>query len=173
MPSWNAETAECLVYTYKEGLLSRVAHDLKIRVTRFTLSVDDGTVEAVFDADSLRTVVAMRRGREHPSALSISDKQTIDERIRDVVLHSHLHPKIQFHAEGVRETGPSWSIPGTLSLNGARRSLQAVVRTEGDLWITRVQIDQRDYGIEPFRAMLGAVKIKPLVEVVVRCTLTP
>ena len=35
MPHYDATTAECLVLTYKEGLLSAVAHDLEIRVARF------------------------------------------------------------------------------------------------------------------------------------------
>src|SRR4051812_4209200 len=35
-------SAECLVYTFKEGLLSAVAHDLKIRVERFEIEVTPG-----------------------------------------------------------------------------------------------------------------------------------
>jgi len=43
----DASTAECLVFTEKEGLLSGVAHDLKLRVERFRLRIDDDSVDGV------------------------------------------------------------------------------------------------------------------------------
>lgn len=171
MPTWTPENAECLVYTYKEGLLSRAAHDLKIRVTRFRVVLEDDALEAVFEANSLRTEVAMKRGQENPAALSPADKSTIDSRIQEAVLHSRSHPRIRFHAERVSPSSPTWTVPGTLSLHGVERALRVPVRTEGQHWITRLQLHQPDYGIEPFRALLGALKIKPHVEVVLRCRL--
>jgi hypothetical protein len=173
VPTWDAETAECLIFTYKEGLLSRAAHDLKIGVTRFDLSVDKGEVTASFDARSLRTITAMKRGRENPSALSRTDRETIDERIRHAVLHSDRYPRIVFSGRGVPEPAQAWTTTGRLTLHGKDRPLTATIRTEGELWIARLQIDQNAFGITPFKAMMGTLRIKPRVDVIVRCTLSP
>ena len=34
MPKYDENQAECLIYTFKDGLLSKVAHDLKIKVVK-------------------------------------------------------------------------------------------------------------------------------------------
>ena len=169
--NWDATTAECHVFTYKQGLLSRVAHDLKIAVTKFDVSVEDGVVEAIFDAGSLRTQIAMKRGKQNPGALSASDLNTIDDRIREVVLHSTRHPKIRFFSEGSDISKTPWSARGTLELHGVSRPLSASIRTEQGSWIARVQLSQPEFGIPPFTAMMGALKIKPDVDIVLRCSL--
>ena len=52
---YDASTAECLVYTFREGLLAAVGHDLCLRVTRFSIEVgDDDAIIGKFDAGSLR-----------------------------------------------------------------------------------------------------------------------
>src|SRR5688572_22210663 len=68
VPTYNASNAECLVFTYKDGLLSAVAHDLKIRVTDFSLTVDEAQdeVSGTFNAGSLRVVNAMSSGTDTP-----------------------------------------------------------------------------------------------------------
>ena len=38
---------------------------------------------------------------------------------------------------------------------------------DGKRWNAKVVLDQRKYGIKPFSAMLGALKIKPEVEVII------
>lgn len=48
MPRLDASSADCFVFTYKEGLLSAVAHDLKLRVTRFTIDTEGDAVRAEF-----------------------------------------------------------------------------------------------------------------------------
>ena len=59
--------AQCLIYTFKEGLLSVIAHDLEIRVTRWSVDIDAGPtpLSARFDATSLRVTTAMAGGRPH------------------------------------------------------------------------------------------------------------
>ena len=66
MIEYDASSAQCLVYSFKEGLLSKLAHDLKHRVTRFSVRVDEQTraVEAEIDARSLRVECVMNDGVE-------------------------------------------------------------------------------------------------------------
>ena len=63
MLRYDQNTAECFVYTYKEGVLAAVAHDLKLRVGAFWFTVDpqDSAVSASFDPNSIEVVCAMLR----------------------------------------------------------------------------------------------------------------
>ena len=53
MARYDASNAKVQVFTFKDGLLSAMAHDLKLEVTRFEL---DSEGVSTFDAGSLRVV---------------------------------------------------------------------------------------------------------------------
>ena len=56
---------------------------------------------------------------------------------------------------------------GTLSLHGQELSGEfAVKRSEGRA-VAEVELDVRRFGIRPFTAMLGALRVSPMVRVVV------
>ncbi len=159
MTTYDQSNAECRVFTFKEGLLSAVAHDLELDVSRFSVEVsEDGTsISATFDASSLRVVDAMVDGQRSPGAVSAKDKQKIESNILDAVLHSKKHPQIRFESTSVSDA----SVVGKLELHGRSRELR--LARDGDT--VTATIHQPDYGIEPFSAMFGALKIKPNVEV--------
>jgi hypothetical protein len=161
----DASTVECLVFTKKEGMLSKVAHDLKIRVTDLALAWDGATLTGRFDPGSLRVVAAMVRGRESAGMLSEGDKKKIEKSIVSDVLHARKHPRIEFRSTRVAAEGEGYRIEGELSLHGVTRPITAKLGRRGARWGTRVSIHQPDYGIEPFSAMLGTLKVKPKVEV--------
>jgi len=161
----DASTAECLVFTQKEGLLSKIAHDLKIRVTKFTLAWDGDTLSARFDPRSLRVVDAMVKGRESPGALGAGDKKKIEKSIVSDVLHPRKHRSIEFRSSEVAPEGDGYRVKGELDLHGVTRSISAKVKLSGGHWSAQVTIDQPAYGIEPFSAMLGTLKVKPKVRV--------
>jgi hypothetical protein len=161
----DAASAECLVFTEKEGLLSKVAHDLKIRVTEFSLAWDGTTLTARFDPRSLRVVDAMLKGRENPAALSDSDKKKIEKSIVADVLHARKHRSIEFESSEVVSEGKGYRIKGELTLHGVTRPISAKVNPSAGRWSTRLSINQPDYGIEPFSAMLGTLKVKPKLHV--------
>ncbi len=171
MPTFDASSASCTVFTFKEGLLSAVAHDLEIAVTNFSIEVSDdgGSVHAHFDPSSLRVVSARVDGRPTPGTLSDKDKAKIAASIRDDVLHVKRHPgPIELTSKKVTVEGDAWRIEGTLRIAGRSRDVTIEARTDGAHRVARVRIHQPDYGIKPFSAMLGALKIKPDVEVEVR-----
>jgi hypothetical protein len=154
-----------LVFTEKEGLLSKVAHDLKIRVMDFGLAWDGSTLSARFEPRSLRVVAAMVKGREDPTALSDGDKRKIEKSIVADVLHARKHRSIEFESSEIATEGKGYRIRGMLRLNGVTRAIDAKVTPVGGRWSTRIAIDQTDFGIEPFSAMLGTLKVKPRVRV--------
>lgn len=168
MTTWDASSAECLVYTYKEGLLSRVAHDLRLRATRFTLRHEGDVVELRVDPASLTYDAVMHDGAPAREGLSASDARKVEATLRDEVLHTAKHPEVVFRAPGVRVGEGDVALTGELSLHGVTRPLKATARVRGSHWEAEVTVQQPDHGIAPYRAMMGALKVRPEVKVVVR-----
>lgn len=166
MSRWTAENAQCHVYAYKEGLLSAVGHDVKLRVTDFELDVEGRGVRGMFEANSLEVVCAMAEGEENPGALSEGDVQTIERYVQDDILECDEHPLIEWETRTIRRDGDgNLRVEGRLSLHGRTKPVKATVEVHDDRFVTRVRIRQPDFGIKPFKALLGALKIKPVVEV--------
>lgn len=172
MVTYDANTAKCWVYSFKEGLLSPIAHDLKHRVTRFTLRIDpeQGAVEAEIDAQSLRVECVMKNGRESDGdELTGDDMEEIEGQVVKDVLHADQHPLIRFRSTAVRRDAEGLRIEGDMVLNARTRPVVGTVRRIGDEYFAEMTINQPQFGIKPFSAMMGALKIKPdvLVRVVV------
>ncbi len=167
MDRHDAYNSECLVFVYKEGLLSKLAHDLKLQVDRFSIEYDEAErrVVATFDPSSFQVVCAMADGKDDPSALSSGDKKKILANLSKDVLHARKHPEIQFESSEVTPQGDGFVVQGQLTLHGVSRSIRAKVAPQGDRWATEVSLHQPDYGIKPYTAALGALRIKPDVKV--------
>ena len=159
MARYDAATAEILVFTFKEGLLSAVAHDLKLKATKFSLEVEGDTAKLELDAGSLRVVNAMKDGVDAPSMVPSSKFPEIEENARETI-GAKKFATIRFESTAVSET----AIAGKLTLNGQTRE----VRGSRSGNSAELRFDQRDFGIKPFSAMLGALKVKPEVRVTVR-----
>ena len=171
MSRFDAQTARCEVFTFKEGLLSPVAHDLRLEVTRFTVDTDEaaGTVEATFDPRSLRVACAIVAGHDAPATLSTSDRRSIEERIVDDVLVVKRYPEIRFRSRSATRDGDGWRVEGTLALHGHERPVNVRARRDGGKLVAEVALQQPDFGIKPFSALLGTLRVRP--EVKVRLTL--
>ena len=159
--------AECRVLTFKEGLLSAVAHDLLLRVGRFAIEYDEagGTVEARFDARSLTVVCAMKDGHEAPAALPPKDKAEIARTIQKDVLDSARFPEIRFTGSIASTGAGGHRVRGTLALRGQSRPIEVAALDSTDRYAIECVIHQPDYSIKPYSAMLGTLKIKPDVRV--------
>ena len=161
MTRYDASTAEVLVYTFKEGALSALAHDLKIQVTRVELEVGDDSVTAVFDASSLRVVCPRKDGRDHPGAVPALVYGEIEKNIVKDVLASAKFPQIRFASTQVTPT----LVVGQLTLHGVTREVRCTRSADG---LVEARLDQRDFKIKPYSAMFGTLKVKPEVVVTVR-----
>jgi hypothetical protein len=167
---FDAATAECRVFTFKEGLLSAVAHDLEIRVDAFAIDVDETTwrVDARFDPTSLRVVGAVRNGVVDPGELSESDTRTIEGNIARDVLDAARHPEIRFTSDRATARGDQLAIDGTLALHGRTRELRVNADRAAGGWAAEARLHQPDFGIRPYSAMLGTLRVQ--ADVVVRVT---
>lgn len=156
----DAASAEVLVYSYREGILSAVGHDICLRVTRFAIDVGEGdAITAEFDAASLRAMGAISQG----------DARKIEGNAAHDVLAARRYPKIAFRSTRVVRDGDERArIDGELQLHGVTRPVAFEVFADGDAWRADVRLDQRDFGIKPYTAMLGALRVRADVLVRVR-----
>ena len=163
MTQYDASTAKCLVYSYKEGLLSKIAHDLRHKVTAFTVDLDHNQhlVTAELDARSLRVDCVMKEGSEAPGTLGDDDKRKIEGQIVEDVLHANDFPVIRYQSMSVRENDQGYEVDGMLHLHGVERPVNALARRENGHYVADFKIHQPDFGIKPFSAMMGTLKIRP------------
>jgi hypothetical protein len=162
VPSFDPTNATCRVFTEKDGLLARLAHDLELDVTEFTIRAEGGVVEATFNPRSLKVLHALHGGKP-TDALSHWDTRDIEGNIVEQVLTSPA--PIHFVSTSLVRAGDGGKLGGTLTLNARSRPIELEVRREDGRFVTELVIHQLDWGILPYEAMMGAVKIKPHVRV--------
>jgi hypothetical protein len=167
MPRFDETSASCEIFTRREGVLSAVGHDLKLRAGRFTIEVGPDSVRATFDLSSIAVVAALRGGSEDPGALSARDRQEIERNCGSEVLEVRKFPEATFVSSAVRATDAGWIVTGALGLHGRTLEGEFEVRRENGRAVARVDLDVRRFGIKPYSAMLGALKVQPVVTVVV------
>lgn len=164
MQRLDPQNTSCRVFTYKEGLLSAIAHDLELSVTDFTIELDEGsdgvTLDARFSPSSLRVVRAVT------GSISERDKATIEKNIQEEVLHTRRHSEIRFRYQGPKAD----TVTGQLSLHGQERPQRVSIRSEANQRIAEATIHQPDFGIKPYTAMMGTLRIRADVRVVVTTT---
>lgn len=167
MPHFDQMSAECLVFTRKAGLLSTVAHDLLIRVTRFTIGIsgEAPTIEAAFDPASLVVVDAVRDRVPQAGVLNTSDKRKIEQSIASEVLLPTRYPHIRFKSSRVVPEGPGYRISGDLVLRGRTRAVSGTSHVEGARRWVEIAVHQPDFGIKPFSALMGTLRVEPEVRV--------
>lgn len=165
MTTYDAASADCFVLTFKEGLLSPVAHDLRLRVTRFEIEVADA-ITATFDATSLVVDTPMKGGRENPGALSPTDNAKIAGQIRDDVLHAAKYPSVTFRSRALTQRADGgYDVQGELTLHGVTKPLDVQTQLVEGRQQLELTLHQPAFGIRPYRAMLGTLKIQPDVTV--------
>jgi polyisoprenoid-binding protein YceI len=155
------------VRTYREGLAQKVGHDLIIDVGQWDAAVEvreDGTLAAVqlnADPHSLR----VRDGLRGIKPLTDKDRAGIRKTIDDEILGGR---PIAFRSTAVESGDGGLTVRGELELAGTRRpasfelSAAADGRVRGTLPVT-----QSEWGIKPYRGMMGALKVRDAVEVVI------
>jgi len=62
-----------------------------------------------------------------------------------------------------------YSIAGELSLHGVTQSIRTETRAEGGRQVATIELHQPAYGITPFKAMMGTLKVK--ADVIVRLSI--
>jgi len=150
---------EVLVHTTSEGPLAGLGHDLTLRVGEVSvhISEDGGVVRATMAADSLVLV----------SKASARDKRDIEKKTRREVLRADRHPEIVFESTEIEIRDDTLRLVGDLTLCGHTRSVRLQGRRRGARWTAQGAIRQPDFGIRPYKAFMGGLRVSPEVSIVV------
>lgn len=164
---YDAQSARCTVLVYREGLLAAAGHDLRLGVRKVELDVtlDPPGILARFDAGSLFVETALEHGQPRPHALSDRDRRTIEKHLAEDVLEVATNPEVGFTSTAIVAVAEGYSVEGRLTLRGQTRPLAFLVTATTGRLFARVRLDQADFGIRPFSAMFGALRIKSYVDV--------
>jgi polyisoprenoid-binding protein YceI len=164
--------ATLTVRTRKAGAASKAGHNLRIEVTswRGTLDVGDAPerTEMTLTADprSLR----VREGTGGAMTLGDDDKANIEQTIDDEVLEGAA---IAFRSRRVEEgAGGALSVEGDLDIAGRSHPVAFDLLTaDGGRLSASARIKQTDWGIKPYSALFGTLKVVDEVDVEIEGTL--
>jgi polyisoprenoid-binding protein YceI len=159
------ENATLAINTGRTGAVARAGHDLLMHVGSWeaTLAVADdpaqSRVEATADGGSLRVL----DGTGGLQALDDDDKKNIQQTIDDEVLH---RTPISFRSSGVARNGDGLTVEGELAMLDRTHPLALDVKADagGQLQAVAV-IRQTDFGMKPYSALFGALKVADEVRV--------
>lgn len=161
------------VKTFKEGLLSKMGHDLVIEARQWSAKIQldtaeppAGSVEVDLDPKSL-TIVG-------PGDLSDKDKAEIRGNIEKDVIQWAKFPAITFKSTSVGNVKSAGgkgtaTVKGELTLHGQTQSVDLPVSfetTASGVRVTgEVTLAQTRFGIKPYKAPLGVIKVKDELKV--------
>ena len=154
------------VRTYREGLARKVGHDLIIDVGQWEAAAEvreDGTLSAVqLDADPRSLQV--RDGLHGFRPLTDQDRGDIRKTIDEKILGGR---PIVFRSTAVEPGNGALTVRGEPELAGMRRpaSFELTAAADGRLRGT-LRVTQSDWGIKPYRGMMGALKVRDTIEVI-------
>jgi polyisoprenoid-binding protein YceI len=156
---------ECRIQTSREGALSAVGHDLTLRATRWSVDVqrEARTVTVRVPTAGIDLVGARHGDVVDAHALSVGDRTKIEHTLRDDVLHVARYPEVVF--EGRWDGDDPAVVEGSLTLCGVTRPLAVRVARAGGRVVCTATVHQPTWGITPFRAMLGALRVQADVQV--------
>jgi polyisoprenoid-binding protein YceI len=167
------DNASLQVKTYREGVAAKAGHDLIIEVTRWDATVEVAdepagwTVELNADPRSLE----VREGLRGVKPLTDKDRLEIRKNIDEKILGSS---PIRFRASGVRldDDGRRLTVEGELSMAGSTRPLTAHLTVDDVGAISgTIPVTQSAWGIKPYRGLMGALKVRDEIEVVIAAKL--
>jgi hypothetical protein len=164
--------ARLAVHTVAAGTVARVGHDLSIEVGSWSgtleLAEEGASVTLTADGGSLRVL----EGHGGMKELDDDDRANIGQTIDDEVLK---RTPIEFRSSTVEPAagGDRLRVEGDLELAGSRHPIafELTLQESGRL-AGSARIKQSDWGIKPYSALFGALKVADEVEVTIDGDLT-
>jgi len=157
------DNATLRVKTGRSGAAAKAGHDLVIEVTSWEATLDVGdspSIELSADPTSLKVV----EGKGGMQALDDDGKTDILKSIDKDVLKKKA---ITFHSTSVEQSDGALAVKGDLELVGktAPVDFNLTVGDDGAL-SGSAKVTQSNWGMKPYSALFGALKVNDEVEVV-------
>ena len=167
------KSGRIVLRTFRDGLAATAGHDLIIDLPRWSgeLAVDDDkapeTLEVRIDIGAL----TVREGTGGLKPLTDRDRREIATTARRL-LSTEQHPEAVFTATRFDLGGEGGVIEGNLSLRGVSRPFRLQVnQSEVGTYRGTGTVVQSAYGIKPYTAFFGALKVRDAVDVEVEATI--
>ncbi|MDQ6839831.1 MAG: YceI family protein [Actinomycetota bacterium] len=156
------------VRTKKAGVGAKMAHNLVLEAKSWsgtvTFNADDPTAsnaEVTVQPSSLE-VIDFNGGMK---PLSDGDRKDIAKNINDKALQTTKYPDITFRSTSVAGGGSAYTVEGQLTITDQTKPATLDVSIDGAQVVIKGRVVQTDFGVKPYSAMLGALKIDDAVEV--------
>jgi polyisoprenoid-binding protein YceI len=158
-----------LVKVFKEGVAAKMGHNLVFEVKNWNAKavVDSHdpsatSIEATAEVPSFSIIDATGGAK----ALGRSDMADIKKNIEEKVLDTRRFPTVSFRTTGVASVnGETATLNGDLTIKGTSRPVQVKLALSGGRAKATFTVIQSSWGIKPFSAMMGALKVKDSVEI--------
>jgi polyisoprenoid-binding protein YceI len=147
------------VRTSRTGAVAKAGHDLVIHVTEWSATLDTDAPSLTLDVDA--TSLRVREGTGGMKPLGEDDLSNIETTIDDEVL---LRRDISFRSTRVQPTDGGLAVEGDLTLVGATRPI-AFDLAVGERVTGAAVVRQTDWGMKPYTALFGALKVADEVRV--------
>jgi hypothetical protein len=156
------------VHTYREGMAARVGHDLVIEVTDWRAQVvvaDDGAL-AAFELTAVPWSLVVREGVRGIKPLTDGDRTDIRRTIEQKVLGDRA---IACRSTAIDAAGDgAFAVRGELTLGDTTRATAFSLTAADDGRVeARASVRQSDWGIKPYRGLMGALRVRDDVEVAI------
>jgi polyisoprenoid-binding protein YceI len=169
------ESGQLLVHTTRTGLGAKAGHDLSIEVTRWhaRATVDPATpanssVTVEVDADSFE----VRKGTGGVKPLTDADRAEIKKTLGKI-LNTAQHSTITFRSRRVDGSAGSFTCDGELTIMGVTRPVLVEGRVADGRVVGGASVVQSRWGIRPYSAFFGALKLSDEVKIDFDVALTP
>jgi len=161
------------VRTKRTGAAAKAGHNLLLRVTSWEarLALGAGAADTSLELDVDGSSLRVLEGTGGMQALGDDDKANIEQTIDEEVLKRDA---ITFRSTEVQPThdGNVLSVRGDLTLLGRSHPLAFdVVVAEGGTLFAAAVVKQSDWGMKPYSALFGALRVVDEVEVEVEAHL--
>jgi polyisoprenoid-binding protein YceI len=158
---------EMLVKVYREGMAKKVGHDLIIEVNSWDAeaNIAEDPEGSTFSGSADVNSFTVRQGVGGVKPLSDSDKADIKKNITQKILTT---PNISFKSTGV---DPSTNtVSGEMTIMGKTNPIDIKLSESGGKVTASFTVVQSKWGIKPFQAMMGALKVRDAVEIEITAT---
>lgn len=161
------ESGRIILRTSRDGLAATAGHDLTIDVPRWSgeLTVAEDKTPASLEARIDLGALTVREGTGGIKPLTDRDRREIAVTARRL-LASDQHPEAVFTAARFEPSADGGVIEGNLTLRGVTRPLRLqVTQASPGKYRATGSIVQSAYGIKPYTAFFGALKVRDAIEV--------
>jgi hypothetical protein len=153
------------IFTYREGLLSRIAHDLRFILPSSVLNQTGDEITGRFKLSQIQLEGALVQGKLAPKLLTEKDRRKILKNLHEKILQSAKHPFAEVNGRLNDKR-----FEGQLGLRNQKAPISCPIQTTAQGFEGQFEIQPSHWGIAPFKAIFGAIQLQDRIGVALQFT---